>query len=120
MTDSVRERAERAAYKAEAPEKVIRPATSHPVLSSSQTASVRERAESAESRNTPEGEVAPRDHTTIAGTSHYSGDIGRVRDRVAARENTPVAPKPESLYEQECRCFGKYWADVYRRQRGEE
>jgi hypothetical protein len=90
-----RSRAEWAKYEAAPPEAIVRPPTSKPVLSSEQTASVRERAEAAASRNTPEGEVAPRDHETIAGVGLHQAGIGRVRDRVTIAENKKRdIPKP--------------------------
>ncbi len=41
---------------------------------------------------------------------------GRVRDRQRAAIENP-ASKQETLYEQEVRLYGKYWADIYRDQR---
>ena len=65
-----------------------------------------------------EPEVAGRG--TIAGLTTSGAPLSRVRDRATVRENLPPEAKPETLYEQEVRLFGKYWAEVYRQQREEK
>ncbi len=67
------------------------------------------------------------DTTSRPSSAGMVGQVGaafsRVRDRMAAKTaSREIAPNPnrETVYDQECRLFGKHWADVYRQQREAE
>ncbi len=73
-------------------------------------------------------QVKPKTHIdsveTLPSSSAYCGvldpeSLSRTRDRQQAESNRTVEAPAETLYENEVRHFGKYWADQYRAQREE-
>jgi len=55
-----------------------------------------------------------RNHEGLVG---QAGAVLRIRDRQNAEAEKPVEAKPETIYENEVRHFGVYWANIYRDQR---
>lgn len=65
----------------------------------------------------PKVELPPTEIPTRSGMVGQAGAVLRIRDRQNAEANKPVEAKPETLYENEVRHFGVYWANIYRAQR---
>ena len=69
----------------------------------------------------PDPEAQVRDHSVAAGCAAVQyGSSVRSRLENPDRPSAVAPSKQESLYENEVRHFGKYWADIYAAQRAKE